>query len=205
MKNVLLIAVVCILSVGTMSAKEKNDLLHSADPVTWLGLDFTRTRFIGPAAQYREMGEINTASFRDKYVPAWNFLFVNEQKKYDVAKYVHRESVNCALEVTAAPNKKIDDAVFSSNPGDLERLAESDITAILSRYDFQGKKGIGFLIIIEGMNKGKEAASGWITFVDMTTKKLLQTRRVVTSPGGFGFRNYWAKAFLEMLKKTDDH
>jgi hypothetical protein len=53
------------------------------------------------------------------------------------------------------------------------------------------------------MSKASELASGWVTFVDTDTRKVLQTHRAEGKPGGFGFRNYWAKAFLSLLKDTD--
>lgn len=39
--------------------------------------------------------------------------------------------------------------------------------------DFMDQHGVGYVIFIEGMNKGSELVSGWITFVDMDTKKVL--------------------------------
>jgi hypothetical protein len=53
------------------------------------------------------------------------------------------------------------------------------------------------------MSKSREEASGWITFVDMGSKTVLRTFRETGKPGGFGFRNYWAKAFLNILKDAD--
>jgi hypothetical protein len=202
MKSLLCLALL-LVSAFTVHAQNGNDILNSDQPITWLGLDFTQARFIGSANQFKDAGEVTVDAVKNKYIPGWNELFINEQKKYDVAKYARRMSVSYALDVTSRANNKVGGTFFSMNPGDFSRLTEADIAKVVKKYDFMGKKGVGMLIFIEGMSKGADAASGWITFVDMGKKTVLQTRRVTGKAGGFGFRNYWAKAFLNILKETD--
>ena len=59
------------------------------------------------------------------------------------------------------------------------------------------------LFVIDGMSKSKEEASGWVTFVDMKSKKVLLTEYKTGKAGGFGFRNYWAKSFQNILKAAE--
>ena len=60
---------------------------------------------------------------------------------------------------------------------------------------------IGFLLFfIDGMSKGKDEANAWVTFVDMKTKTVLLTKNQAGNPKGFGFRNFWAGSFLDILK-----
>lgn len=197
-----------MLSVSVLyaqkSAPSSGDIIKSDKPITWLGLDFTLARFIGSATQFKDAGEITNDALRDKYIPAWNELFINEPKKYDVAKYVHRESVSFALDVTTKSNYAVSSQFFSDNPGDYTHLTEADISKAVKKYNFMNNKGIGLVFFVEGMSKGKEEASAWITFVDMGTRTVLQTRRVTGKAAGFGFRNFWAKAFLNILKETDN-
>lgn len=202
MKTILSFLFVCCLSAGSLFAQD-GDVIHSDAPITWLGLDFSHCRYIGDAHQFKDAGEITPDQMRDKFYPAWNQLFINEQKKYDVAKYVHRSSVEYATEVTDAANDKAGKDVFSNNPSDFSRLSKADIEKAVRGYNFKGKKGVGLLFFIEGMSKGKEAASAWVAFVDMGKKTVLQTGRLTGDAGGFGFRNYWAKAFLNILKHVD--
>ncbi|MBS1615584.1 MAG: hypothetical protein JST06_05640 [Bacteroidetes bacterium] len=204
MKHTLGFLLLFCLCAGTLFAQKNTDVVRSDEPITWLGLDFTMCRFIGDAHQFKDAGEITPNEMRDKYYPSWNQLFINEQKKYDVAKYVHRSSVNYATNVTDQANDKSGKDVFSNDPSNYSRLSRTDIEKAVRNYDFKGNKGIGMIIFIEGMSKGKEEASGWIAFVDMGKKQILQTGRVTGDAGGFGFRNYWAKAFLNLLKKADD-
>ena len=104
------------------NAQTKEDLFSGSAPVTWLGLDFTQVKFIGSAYQFKDAGEITNADFRDKYVPGWNQLFIDEMKKYNVAEAVHRTEVNYAIEVTDKANSSIKGNFFSNNLEDYKKL-----------------------------------------------------------------------------------
>src|SRR6478735_9430778 len=112
MKSLLSLAFL-LLTATAVQAQKGSDIVHSDKPVTWLGLDFTQTRYIGTAMQFRDAGEITFDAVRDKYIPGWNDLFISEPKKFDVPKYVHRESVEFALDVTGKPNNKVSANFFS--------------------------------------------------------------------------------------------
>jgi hypothetical protein len=170
------------------------------DDITWLGLDFSQARFTGPATQYKDAGAVTQEEFRDKYTIAWNQLFIDEQKKYDVAEMVHRPTVKYALEVTAKANANIKKDLFGGGPDDLRTLDEKKIGDLVSNYDFQGKTGSGVLFFVEGMSKGEAKAGAWVTLVDMKTKKVLFTTFKIGKAGGFGFRNYWAKSWVNIMK-----
>ena len=184
----------------TMSgfAQTKSDIFGSV-PITWLGLDFTHLKFIGGAAQFKDAGTITNGDMRIKYFPAWNNLFIAEQKKYDVAGAVHRDNVVYATEVTRDVNDKSTADYFTDKPEDYQILNPETIATLVAGYDFKGKTGIGLVLFVEGMSKDKVEASMWVTFVDMGSKKVLLTNRMTGGAGGFGFRNYWAKAFYNVL------
>lgn len=190
------------LSASLSVAQTKADIFGGSADITWLGIDFTQTKFIGAATQFKDAGEITSAEFRDKYIPGWNQLFLDEQKKYDVAKALKRAEVKYAMEVTEKANNGIKGNFFSDDPMDFKKLDEQKIADIVKGYDFQGKTGIGLMFIIDGMSKKKEEASGWITFVDMKSKKVLHTEYKTGKAGGFGFKNFWAKSFYNMLQAT---
>ena len=139
---------------------------------------------------------------KNKYFPAWNNLFITEQKKYNVADAVNRTDVKYAIEVTEKANNNIKGDLFSDDPNDYNHLTEQNISALVNKYDFKGNKGIGMLFFAESFSKGKEEGIIWVTFVDMSSKKVLLTKRVHEKAGGFGFKNYWAKTIFGALKDT---
>ncbi len=187
-------------AASSANAQTSSDVYGGSSDITWLGMDFTQVKFIGTATQFKDAGEISNSDFRDKYIPAWNQLFVNEPKKYNVAEATRRTEVKYAVDITDKVNSKIKKDFFSTSTDEYRTLNESKIADLVKNYDFGGKTGIGLIFFIDGMSKGKDEVSGWPTFVNMKTKKVLLTSNQTGKPGGFGFRNFWAKGFLEILK-----
>ena len=160
-------------------------------------------RFIGSAAQFKDAGEISNRDMRVKYFPARNNLFIAEQKKFNVADAVDRNSVDYAIEITQNANDNSNGEYFTEKTGDYQLLTSDMISTLVSKYDFKGKTGLGLLFFVEGMSKDKEEASMWVTFVNMGAKQVLLTKQVTGSAGGFGFRNFWAKSFYNVLQDMD--
>jgi hypothetical protein len=191
-------------NVTTAFAQSKDDILSGKANITFLGLDFSQTKFIGDATQFGDAGAVTNDDFRDKYAPGWNELFVDEQKKYDVAKAIdYKNDIPYDLAITEKANEAIKKPDFFSNDmTDYDALTEDKIDAIVRRYNFQGKTGIGLIVFVEGMSKGKKEASAWVAFVDMGSKKVIVAAYKTGKAEGFGFKNYWAKAFLDILKAS---
>jgi len=190
-----------LLLVTTLTfAQTKADILSGNEDITWLGIDYSQVKFIGSATQWQDAGEISNMELRDKYFTAWNNLIENEPTRYKIAEAVNRAGVSYATNVTAKVNNSLKGNFFSEDGNDFNRLDESDIKKLVSNYNFQGKKGIGFMFFAEAMSKGKEAASYWVTFVNMDTKKVILTHQVTAKAGGFGFRNYWAGSIVKAIK-----
>ncbi len=181
-------------------AQNKSDVFDANKEITWLGLDFSQLKFIGDANQWKDAGEVTNSQMRDKYFPGWNALFINEKERYKVADAINRTEVNYAIDVTEKSNNRLKGNFFESDGNMYQLLTEDKIKELVKKYDFLGNKGIGMMFFVEGMSKGREAASMWVTFVDMNTKAVLLTKRMEGKSGGFGFRNYWAKTFLLVLK-----
>lgn len=199
MKKLTSLFVALLITIAAQAQLTKADIFGSEE-IIWLGLDFSQVHFIGEAAQWQDVGDINNDELRDKYFVAWNDLFINEQSKYDVAGAVGRSEVSYATEVTEKSNNKLTRDFFSSNGNDYQLLDEQKVQKLVSKYNFQGKSGVGMMFFVEGMSKGKAEASMWVAFVDMKAKKVLLTKRLEEKSGGFGFRNYWAKPFYLALK-----
>ena len=195
----LIVALALSTSVQSTFAQSKADIFDPKVPITWLGVDYSQTKFIGLATT-KDVA-ISNDEFRDTYVSSWNYLFINEQKKYDVAKATNRESVKYAIDVTLQANKQLlKKDFYSNNPSDFSLLKEADIVNLVKNYDFQKNEGIGLIFFVEGMSKGISSMGVWVTFVDMQSKTVLFTKYMAHPPGGFGFRNYWAKPLYSTLQ-----
>ncbi len=205
MKKLILSFIAMTFCVATW-AQTKADIFDPGKEITWLGIDFTQLKFIGDAAQWKDAGEITNGAMRDKYFPGWNELFVKEQKKFDVAKATNRGDVKYALTVTEKANNSIKNPnFFTDDANAYSHLTEQDINNLVKKYNFEGNSGLGMMIFVEAMSKGREEAAMWVTFVDMNKKTVLLTKRLTEKSGGFGFRNYWAKTFNLALKDIGDN
>ena len=199
-----LIAVLFFVNSRTAKSQgSKDDLMNGSSDVTWLGMDFTQAKFIGAATQFKDAGEITNSEFRDKYISGWNNLFVNEEKKYNVAKVVHRTEIKHGMEVTEKVNNGIKKDFFSNNPDEYMTLDAEKVAGLIKKYNFEGKTGIGLIFFIEGMSKGKDQASAWAAYVDMKSRSVILSKHLTGKAGGFGFKNYWAKSFYNILQDAD--
>ena len=208
MKQLFLSVLALVVAASVSAQLSKADVFRGDVPITFLGLDFTQAKFIGNAAQYQDAGTVTNNAMREKYIPAWNGLFTDgkEQKNFKVADAVNRMDVSYATEVTAKVNRSMTNKeFFSESMDDYPRLDESKISGLVKKYDLKGRSGVGMVFFVEGMRKGEEKgdpsyATVWVTFIDMSNNTVLLTKRVEGKAGGFGFRNFWAGAWKNVLK-----
>jgi hypothetical protein len=212
MRNLKWILALFLISVNAqiLLAQSKADVFDESKPITWLGVDYSQTKFIGSATKgivaNSNSGTVDNEEFRNEFTVQWNQIFIDEQKKYDIAKAVHRPSVKYAIDVAIDANKQLTKKdFFSNNPGDFKTLNEAAIAGLVKNYDFQKNDGIGLIFFVEGMSKGEESMGVWVTFVDIKSKTVLLTAYQTAKPGGFGFRNYWAKPLFTILKDMDSN
>lgn len=199
MKKSLLLLALMVFSLAGFA--QKGQRMDKDQNLTWLGLDFTHLKFIGTAAQWKDAGDISNAELRNKYFPGWNDLVANERDRYDIAKASGFADVTYKPEVANSANSTGSKTnYFTDDAGDFQMMTEMDVRKVVGQYNYKGATGTGLIFIVEGMDKGRDAASMWVTFVDIGNKQVLATRRYVGKSGGIGFRNYWAKAILNVLK-----
>src|ERR1700750_2217035 len=118
-KCILVLLLVAAFSQPLLAQTTKADIFDKNKPVTWLGVDYQLCTYIGEAnnngvafspwtvVKKTEGGIVGNDEFRDSYLLQWNQLFIDEQKKYDIAKALKRPSVNYAIDVCIAANKKL--------------------------------------------------------------------------------------------------
>lgn len=179
-------------------AQSLKEVFNSPEtPVFYLGVDFTLARLI-------DAPEV-ASDIRDRQYPAINDLIVNESKKYDLAGAFHKSNIEHDLGLVAKRNAKINtEEIKSTNSADYNRLKEEDITKLVKGFDFEGKKGVGLLLVIDGMSKGKKGEGIWVTLIDMAAKKVLMTERMEGKTGmAFGFRNYWATPIRDVINDIE--
>jgi hypothetical protein len=177
-------------------AQDRRDIFNSNTEITWLGLDFSDAKFIGDREKLGSESDIR------HLLDAINELMIKEADKYNVAAAIQRKKVENATQVTSEHNAELDVLSMVSTDGkDHIHLKPDGVAEIVASYDFKGLSGIGLMFNVESFNKTIEEGSFWVTFVNMGTKEVLMTERVVAPPTGFGLRNFWAGAVNGALVK----
>ena len=184
-------------SIQSMKAQTIKDVFSSSETsILYLGIDYTQARLIGGT-------EGTGIQVRDLY-PAINNVVINEPKKYDLQGAFNKSAINNSLGIVTKRNKEINgENIISTESSDYNRLKEEDINSLVKGIDFERKKGIGLLFIVESMKKGEKGGTSsiWVTFVDMGANKILMTERMDgISSGGIGFRNYWASTIFNVIE-----
>ncbi|HRP55266.1 hypothetical protein [Agriterribacter sp.] len=187
-------AVFLLTGAQPLSAQTLKEFFNSSEvPLTYLGVDFTHAKVLNDIAA-------NAMDIRDRQFAAINQVIVNEPKKYDFQKALSTSNVTNDISFVNAKNAKIDaEKIIESGSADEVRFTKATIESIVKGYKFTGKKGIGLMFIMESMNKASAQASMYVTFIDLSSGKVLLTERMTAKAAGFGFRNYWAKTVYEVL------
>jgi hypothetical protein len=199
LKKLILLPLAFTAILASSSAQTLKEVFSSSEtPVLYLGIDFTKARLIDDATA-------NEIDIRDRQFAGINDVVVNEPKKYDLKGALHKSVVDHDLSLVGKRNSKVNaEEIKSSSTADFRRLKEADITTLVKGFDFGGKSGIGLLFVVEGMSKAEKAAAVWVTFVDMKAKKVLLTERVEAKVAmAFGFRNYWASSFKNLIETIE--
>jgi len=196
-----LVLLCSVLNMQSVLAQSKTDVFDGKTAITWLGLDYTQAKYIAESSESSESPVTNETV--KLYIPSWNYLFLTEQKKFNVARATHRMYIDNALIVTEKANRTIDKDFIFKNRTDINALTEENIADLVKNYDYQGKTGIGMLFFIESMDKNTNTEGAWVTFVDMSSKTLLYTTYLTAKTGGVGFRNNWADATYKILRQVE--
>jgi hypothetical protein len=191
-------SVVFILSffASAAFAQDKADIFSPSTEITWLGVDFSGAKLIGDRERLGSESDIR------HLLDAINELMIKEADKYNVAAAIQKKTVENGTHVANDHNAELDVMSMLSTDGkDHVHLNPTSVEEIISTYDFKGLTGIGLIFNVESFNKLIEEGSFWITFVNMNTKEVLFTERLVAPPSGFGMRNFWAGSVNGVIAK----
>ncbi|SKB91878.1 hypothetical protein [Dyadobacter psychrophilus] len=197
MKKLLLFAFV-LLNAGFASAENTMaDLFNGKAKLTFLGLDFTQAKYVG------KIGFTDPSAIQNQHMVSWNNLIEMEPKKFSLQKAFNLKDDQYASKVEdmVKYNKS---ANVADNITEAESvLTEDQVKKSVSKYSLSEKDGIGVVYVVESLSKTAEKLTVWVTFIDLSTKKVLYTEKVEGKAGGFGFRNYWAGGVYKINEAID--
>ncbi|HTJ52907.1 MAG TPA: hypothetical protein VL443_25810 [Cyclobacteriaceae bacterium] len=172
--------------------------------IVWYGIDYSKAKFIGSFAQFKDAGTVDGKALVDKYFPGWNAVIPHEPQKYDVAKFLNKTtSYNDLAPVTSVNGETNPDGIMQEND---YTLSEGDIPAMIKKYKVGDKtEGLGAVFITEAYNHSKETASYYVVIFDIASKQVLISEKYSAKPGGFGIKNYWISTALKTFQQVSDN
>lgn len=191
MKRSIVLIWVFALSLNLFSQTTAKDIFKDGE-IVWFGLDFSQAKFIGQFEGIQGSGALSGEEIKQKLMPQWNGVIVNEPLRYNIPITFRKTSVFNDIEVVTNRNKAIDESTLLSIN---QATREIDVNAIIASYAKGDKaEGLGLVFIVDYFSKSTIEAAVIVTFFDIKTKKVLFSERMTAKPRGFGQRNYWAGA-----------
>ncbi len=188
--------ILCTLTSFGQASHTTADIFK-IDKITWLGLDFSEIRLIGPE------GFTDPKDIFSRQIPSMNDLIINESQKYTLGKFFSKTDVTIDLSVVSKRNDVADPDKMVLETNAKYDLDEAGIQAIIKQYKPEESEGIGLVFIMEKFDKPSQMADMWVTFFDFASKQVLLTQKMSAKAGGIGFRNYWAGAIYKVMKTIE--
>lgn len=169
--------------------------------VTWLGIDYSHVKIVGPIAEFGGQVPVTAAELQTKWYPAWNQLMIDEKEKFNLCKMLDRPNVTYDLQLFKKLNAEanLDSLEIKKTPF----YTEEQIKKFVAAYPLENGFGFGAFFIAESMNKVKDEAFYHLVIINMATKEVLVQARVQGSASGFGIRNFWAASYYDAMGKIE--
>jgi len=168
-------------------AKAQND-----NEVTWFGVDFSKAKLVGSA------GFSDVSQIQSYYLNQWNSIIVTEVDKYNIAKFYKKPTVKVDLDLVKDRNNKVVASTLVTD--NTYTLEQADAEAVVKKYKGKGT-GQGLVYVVESFSKTAEAATIYVALFDISTGKIISIKKQTGKASGFGFRNYWLGAIMQVMKK----
>ena len=193
-----LLIVLFFLTTTQLFAQNTMSSLFSGNAkLTFLGLDFTQAKYVG------RIGFTDPSAIKNQHMVSWNNLIEAEPKKFSLQKAFKLKDDQYASKVEDMVKLNKSANVEDNITDDAYVITEDQVKKSVSKYSLSEKDGIGLVYVIESLSKTDEKLYAWVTFIDLSTKKVIYTEKVEGKAGGFGFRNYWAGGVFKINDAID--
>ena len=192
MKKLVLFVVTLFLAGQVSAQNSMADVFNGKAKVVFLGLDFTQAKYIG------KIGFTDANAIQNQHMVSWNSLIEAEPKKFSLQKQLKLKDDQYTSKVEDLIKYNKSANVADNITDDEYSITEDQVKKSVAKYSLTEKDGIGVVYVVESLSKTAEKMTAWVTFIDLSTKKVLYTEKVEGKAGGFGFRNYWAGAVYKI-------
>ncbi|MCH2022389.1 MAG: hypothetical protein MK207_07900 [Saprospiraceae bacterium] len=198
MKIVTLLFLSIFYSFSLIAQDVSEVFTSSKATMEFVGLDFSEVRMVGSE------GFSDPSKIQSYYFGVWNGLFMSEMDKYDVRGAFMKKEMDYDLSVVEEGNDGVDyiNMVTNKNP---KFFSEEKIQGMVKKYNTEAMTAkFGLSFIVHSFNKFQEMGYFYVVIFDSKSKKVLLSERLSGEAGGFGFRNYWARSYYNVIKTIQE-
>jgi hypothetical protein len=183
---------VIFLLVSLCFTSRAGEPANSSSELAWFGIDYTLVQFIGSRDQFSDIPKI-----RDHYFRAWNDLILEEEGKYDLKTAFSVDEISYEMENTIqrSVQREMDGIV----QGGSYSIDEAQVKAVVRLNTDPSMHKMGAMFVMETLNKTMEESSMWVAVFKVDTGEIMYLRKYKGAVGGFGFRNYWARSYYNVI------
>lgn len=174
------------------NAQKKVSPIAKLDNITFYGIDFSQGKIYGSTDKPDKL--------RQAYADI-NMLFVTEPAKFDIAKLLGKNVKDVRIDAVSESNENIPDdylKTFSSS----FTINDENIVNSLKNLIIDNGSGVGFVMVMQQLNKSNETATYQLVFFDIETRNIITRWTMSGEPGGGGIRNYWGNSVYDVLSKV---
>lgn len=190
MKHLIILLLLSASSLPCLAQRTMTDYVNKTCDIVWLGLDFTRMKFV--ASPWKDSSE----KIKNETIPAWNEQ-LGESGRFNWNKAFQNDDLIIDYGPVSKANATIDETQFHTlTPHTINKDVLAETVKALDMGD--RNDGIGVVIVIEAFDNNAVTGYGYITFFDIATREVLHKQSVSGKAFGVTLYTYWAKAILGM-------
>ncbi|MCP4311171.1 MAG: hypothetical protein GY790_07920 [Bacteroidetes bacterium] len=165
---------------------------YNSDELVWFGMDYTLVQFIGSSDQFSDLSKIRTHYFR-----SWNELIMNEESKYDLRPAFSVDKISYEIENTILRSEQREmDGIVQTGSYSID---EGQVKSVVMLNTNPAVNKVGAIFVMETLNKMEEETTMWLAVFEVATGTILYMKRYSGEVSGFGFRNYWARSYYNVI------
>jgi len=199
-----IISLICAMASVHAQKTEKD--VFSKEKLIWYGLDFSQARFVGQFDQGAGAAPATAQDIKQKYIPAWNKLVIDEPNKFDIKNFFRKPTVIYDI----APVEKNNDNINEDKLLDINEFSftnpNSVVEKIVNGYSKgDNAEGLGLVFIVESVNKANVEMRVYVTYFDIASHQVIFSEKVTGKPRGIGLRNYWGGAVFDVMEMVEKY
>ena len=164
------------------------------DEIVWFGIDYSYVKFIGTRDQFSDLEKIRWQYFR-----SWNELVMTERNKYNLNQAFAVPGIIYDMEGAIERSQQRDMSdIVQSGPWSLGRI---DVESLVRECVDPSVDKVGAMFVMETLNKLQGVSTMWLAVFRVNTGDILYMERYTGAVGGFGFRNYYARSYYNVISK----